>query len=184
MDRMAALPFTLRRSADVIGVGSITTTRETVHGLLLLASGQVTLQWRLARTVERIGAEIRSDTELEDVREFVVPLRGLAAAAVRRRWWPLGRNRLVLTASDLSAFEGLVGRDGFQLSHPAELVLTIRSQDRPAAREFCAELELALAELALAQAEGAALPGAPAALRGGPAQDRLAPGESPARRTE
>lgn len=156
MARTAALPFTLRRSDDVVGATEVTSTRETVHGLLLLDGDRLVVQWRVARRIERVGWEIRSDNELEPVREFVIPLRGLASVGIRSPWWPFGRKaRLVLTAADLRTFEGLVGRDGFQLSHPAELVLGIGARDRAAAREFGAELELALAELALQRAEAA-----------------------------
>ena len=50
-------------------------------------------------------------------------------------------------------FEGLAGKDGLSLDHPAELVLRLRRSDRLAAEEFGAELALAVAGLAVSAAE-------------------------------
>ena len=149
MARSAALPFTLRRSQDVIGTSEITSTKETVYGLLRLDGDRLFIQWRTARTTDRIGGEIRSDQELEEVREVSIPLGGVAGASVRRRWWEWPSHpRLVLTAADLRAFEAVTSEGGMTLQHPAELVLRLRRRDRLAAEEFTAELSLALAELA------------------------------------
>jgi hypothetical protein len=106
------------------------------------------IQWRLARRTDRVGVEIRTDEELEAVRQVIVPLAGLAGATVRRRWWR--GHRLVLTAADLRAFEAVAGEAGLRLRHPAELVVDLRRGDRLAAEEFAAELALALAERSLA----------------------------------
>ena len=177
MSRAPALPFFLRRSDDVIGEAGITSTAETIHGLLRLEQDRLVLQWRLARQVDRVGAEIRCDHEVEPVREISLPVSGLAGATVRSSWWLWARgSRLVLTAADLRTFEALVGLGRFRLDHPAEVVLRIRPRDLGAARNFAADLELALAERALRQAERAedpsALagpgPGPPALLRKGP----------------
>ena len=150
MARAPALPFTLRRSDDVIGATAITSTKETVHGVLLLEVDRLVLQWRVERRTQHVGWQIREEAEVEPLREFVIPLHGLASASVRSAWWLLGRRaRIVLTATDLRTFEGLVGQDGFETSHPSELTLKIRARDRLAAREFAADLELALAERAL-----------------------------------
>ena len=147
MPHSATLPFLLKRAAEVLSGGGMTTTRETVHGLLRLENDQLTIQWRVGRKTEHLGAEIRTDQEVEPVREIVVLLRGVAGAVVRRRWWDwLLGPRLILTATDLSAFEGLAGKDGLSLDHPAELVLRLRRSDRLAAEEFSAELALAIAE--------------------------------------
>ena len=79
-----------------------------------------------------------------------VPLEKVSSALVRRSWLDWIREpRLVLTASDLQAFEGVAGEGGLCLSHPAELVLKIRRVDRLAAEEFASELVLAVAELAI-----------------------------------
>jgi hypothetical protein len=79
-----------------------------------------------------------------------IPLEGVASAEVRSPWWKFGEGTiLVLTAADLRAFERLTGDAGLRLDHPAELVLRIRKADRPSAREFTSELELAQAERAL-----------------------------------
>jgi hypothetical protein len=156
MSHSAALPFTLRRGQDVVGASEITSTRETVHGLLRLDGDRLIVQWRVARSTDRVGREIRTDHEMEPVREVTVPLSALAAARVRRVWWrwPPG-SRIVLTAADLRAFEEIAGGGGLQLSHPAELSLPIRRADRLTALEFAGELELAVAERALAAAENA-----------------------------
>jgi hypothetical protein len=155
MPHAAALPFTLRRGQDVIARGEITSTTETVHGLLRLDGERLVIQWRVARETDRVGKEIRTDRELEPVREVAVPLAAIAGAAVRTAWWrwPPGR-RLVLTAADLRAFEAVAGEAGLRLDHPAELALPVRRADRVAAREFAGELELAIAERELRAAEG------------------------------
>jgi hypothetical protein len=168
----AALPFTLRRSHDVIGLAEITTTTERVHGLLRLLGDRLVIQWRLARATERIGSEIRTDRELEPIREVVVPLSALAGAEVRNSWWSWLRGpRLRLSAADLRAFEQIAGSDGLKLDHPAEFVVNVRRADVLAAREFASELELALADRALRQAERAAEL---------PASDRQVPSETEA----
>jgi len=154
MPHSAALPFVLRRSEDVVGGREITSTTETIHGLLRLDRDRLHIQWRLARATQRVGKEIRTDHELAPVREVVVPLRALASANVRWRWrWPPDPY-LVLTAADLRAFEEVAGEAGMSLDHPAELSLRLRRADRAAGAEFAAELELALAEHALRAAEG------------------------------
>ena len=147
MSHSAALPFLLKRGTQVFTSSGMTTTRETIHGLLRLETNQLTIQWRVGRKTERLDEEIRTDAEVEPVRQLVVPLRGIAGAAVRRRWrdWLFGP-RLVLTAADLSAFEDLAGEGGLSLDHPAELILRLRRSDRLAAEEFGAELALAIAE--------------------------------------
>jgi len=141
-----------------------TSTKEIIHGLVRLDGDHVTVQWRLARRTERVGAlSMDSDEELEAVREVVLPLAGIAGAVVRRsRWWPLSAPVLVVRAADLTAFEGVTGAEGMRLDHPAELVVRLRRRDVLAAEELAAELELALAERALpGAAENPALsPGA------------------------
>jgi hypothetical protein len=154
MRHVAALPFFLRRSDDVIADGEITSTAETVHGLVRVEDDRLVLQWRVSRETDRVGREIRTDREVDPVREVVVPLSGVASAKVRGSWWPWSGARLVLTAADLCAFEHAVGKGGLRLDHPAELVLRLRLRDRIAAQEFAAELEMALAEQALRAAEG------------------------------
>jgi hypothetical protein len=154
MAQPSALPFILTRSDDVFGGGTITSTAETIHGLLRLDADMLVIQWRLTRTVDRMGAEIRSDQEVEPVREVSIPLRAVAAAAIRESWWPWASTvRCVLTAADMRAFEPVVGATGLKLDHPAEIVLRVRRADRDAARLFAGDLELALAERALRDAE-------------------------------
>lgn len=165
MPHLAAVPFLLVRSHDVIG-REITSTSETIHGLLRLDGTRLVVQWRLERTTERIGSEIRSDREVEPVREVVLPLESVAGAELRTSIWPwIRRARLVLTAADLRAFEPIAGAAGLEVDHPAELVLFVRRADLAIAAEFVGELELAIAERALVLAEGdasSALPGATA----------------------
>ena len=161
MPHSAALPFVLRRSSDVIGGLEITSTNETIHGLLRLDGDRLHVQWRVARSTDHVGKQIRTDKQVEPVREVVLPLSAVAGAAVRWRWgWPPGRY-LVLTATDLRAFEEVAGVAGLSLDHPAKLQLRLREDDRAAGNEFVGELELALAERALAAAEGKPLPIAP-----------------------
>ena len=153
MPHLAALPFVLRRSDDKIAGREITSTHETVHGLLRLDGDRVHVQWRVARSTDRVGKEIRTDHEVEPVREAVIPLSAVASASVRWQWrWPPGPY-LVLTAADLRAFEEVAGAAGLSLDHPAELALRLRGSDRTLGSEFAGELELALAERALAAAE-------------------------------
>lgn len=150
MPRSAAVPFTLKRSQDVLGSSYISSTTETVHGLLRLDGDRVLIQWRLARKTEHIGNEIRTDREFEAVREVVLPIDVLAGAQVRAPWLGLfGGGKLVLTAADLQAFEAVAGEGGLRLRHPAELLVRIRRSDRMLAEEFSAELAMAVAERAL-----------------------------------
>ena len=144
MPHSAAVPFVLRRSNDVVGALTITSTTETVHGLLRLDDDRLVIQWRVARSTDHVGMEIRTDKQVEPVREVVVPLSAVAGAAVRWRWWPPGPY-LVLTAADLRAFEAVAGAAGLSLDHPAELALRLRGADRALGAEFAAELELAIA---------------------------------------
>lgn len=162
MSNSAALPFLLKRGNDVFSGSGMTTTRETVHGLLRLESDRLTIQWRVGRKTEHMGTTMRTDAEVEPVQETVVPLRSIAGAEVKRRWWDWVRGpRLVLTAADLTAFEGLAGNRGLSLDHPAELTLDLRRSDGLAAEEFSAELVLAIARLELDTQERAALPDHP-----------------------
>lgn len=150
MNGTPTLPFTLKRRSDVYSDSAITSTTETVHGLLMVGEGHLRIQWRVARKTDHVGSEIRSDEEMESVRQVDIPLDGVAGAVVRRRWWswPPGA-RLILRASDLRAFEELAGQEGLRLRHPAELILPLRRRDRLAAEEFAAELSLVLAERAV-----------------------------------
>jgi hypothetical protein len=152
MLRPPALPFTLRRSKDVFSGSGMTTTTETVHGLLRLTEDHLLVQWRLARKTDHLGGEMRSEEELETVRQVTVPLNGIAGAVVRHRWWKWpGRFQLELTASDLSAFEEVAGQAGLKMAHPAQLVLKVARRDRLAAEEFAAEVALAIAQESVAE---------------------------------
>jgi hypothetical protein len=161
MTRQAAVPFHLSRSQDQFAGGTVTSTKEVIHGLLRLEGDRVVVQWRLARRTEHMGAmAVRSDEELESVRELVVPLAGIAAAAVRRRWWLPKNPVLVLRAADLRAFEEVAGEGGLKLDHHAELILGLRRSDLLVAEEFAAEVALAVAERGLGAGEGMpSLPG-------------------------
>ena len=114
----------------------------------------------------------RSDRELESVREATVPIASVSGAVVRSPWWRLGRaERLVLTAADLRAFEGLTGPGGLELAHPAQLVFEVRKVDKDAARELATQVELAIGDHALRIAEGDAA--AAPALVGAQAEKKL-----------
>lgn len=155
MLHVPALPFTLRRSNGVISGKEITSTVETIHGLIRVDGDTLVLQWRVQRQTDRVGAEIRSDRELEPVREATIPIASVSGAAVRWPRWRFRRpGRLVLTAADLRAFEGLTGPGGLELAHPAQLVLDVRKEDDQAARELATQVELAIGDHALRMAEG------------------------------
>ena len=153
MTHFSALPFTLSRVDSVVGQEIVSTT-EKVHGLLRLDGERLVIQWRVSRATQRVGQVIRTDRQLESVREVVIPLAALAGAVVRWVWWrwPPGRY-LVLTGADLRAFEEIAGEGGLRMAHPAELVLQVRRTDHVAAQDFTGELELAIAERALRAAE-------------------------------
>ncbi|HSJ64630.1 MAG TPA: hypothetical protein VK922_12120 [Gemmatimonadaceae bacterium] len=154
MSTPTAFPFVLKRGDDKIDGLEITSTTETIHGLLRVDGERLTLQWRRSRSTDVVGFEIRTDKELEPVREVSMPISALAGAAVRWRWlrWPPGRY-LVLTAADLQAFEAIGGEAGLRLDHPAELEIRVRRREHSAAQEFAAELNLSVAERALTAAE-------------------------------
>lgn len=145
---MPALPFVLKRSDDVISGSKVTSTTERIHGLLRTDGESLVVQWRLARETDHIGAVIRTDHEYEPVREVSIPLSGIAGAAVRQRKWLWFRLRaeIVLTASDLRAFEEITGEAGLKLTHPAALTLPIPRSHELAALEFAADLNLLLVE--------------------------------------
>jgi hypothetical protein len=154
MSQRSALPFTLRRTESIVDDEWISTT-EHVHGLLRVDGDRLAIQWRRSRSTERAGmTTMRTDREMEPVREVFIPLDALAGATTRWVWWrwPPGLH-LVLTAADLLAFEDVAGASGLRLDHPAELLLRVGRADHAAAREFAGELELTMADRALRAAE-------------------------------
>lgn len=160
---MSAVPFTLKRSSDLYtSGGGYESTTETAHGLVRLEADRLVVQWRVAVVTESMeGAGYETREEIEPVREIVIPLSKVAGAIVpERRWWnPLGP-RLVITATDLLAFEKIAGQQGLKLKHPSKLVLRVKRADRLIAEEFAAELALTLARLPEGKGEvgAAALP--------------------------
>lgn len=154
MPHVTAFPFVLKRSHDVVDFMEVTSTTETIHGLVRLEGERLVFQWRLTRATESVGLEIRTDQELEPVREVALPLAALSGATIRWRWlvWPPGYY-LVLTAADLRAFDEIAGAAGLRLNHAAELAIRVRRAERMAAADFVADLTMALAEGALAAAE-------------------------------
>lgn len=150
MSSLAAVPFTLKRSTDLwTAGGEYESTTETAHGLLRLEAERLVVQWRVAvRTQLLHGAGHETREKIEPVQEMVIPLTSVAGAVVpRRRWWQFTGPRLVLTATDLLAFDRIAGQQGLKLKHPARLVLRIKRTDRLIADEFAAELALTLARL-------------------------------------
>jgi hypothetical protein len=143
------MPFVLVRQQQVVG-REITTTTENIHGLILVADNCVRLQWRVLRATARVGREIRTDVELDRVSEVELPLQAIANVEVRSKWWSRfgfpGGTVLILRAADMRAFEAVAGTAGLVLAHPAELVIPVRREDGMTAREFAAEVTLALAE--------------------------------------
>jgi hypothetical protein len=148
--RSAALPFTIRREHGVVGRREVTSTEETLYGLLRIHGDQLAVQWRTSRQISRVGREIRTDREMDPVEEIALPVSGLARVEIRRkwlRWW--FRPVLILTAADLRTFDQLgSAEDGpsFVLEHPAELQLELRSDDVERATFFASKLALAISE--------------------------------------
>jgi hypothetical protein len=177
MTPRTAVPFVIRREQGVIRGFDISATRDVTHGLLRLEAGRIVAQWSTERETSRAGREIWVQRHLGPVEEVSLPLAGMAGARVRWRLlpWP-PRWQLVLRAADLTAFDALAGEARLLLEHPAELVLDLRFADRAVAREFAADVALALAERALQAAEEQ--PGLPGV---GAAQGRLPAAVSPRR---
>lgn len=147
MPRHATLPFLVRRSSDVITGMRVTSTTETVHGLYRLEEQRLVVQWRLHTSTDEVGPQIRTDTSIGEVHEVAIPLAAIGGALLRRPWWAFGRRlTLVLTANDLQAMDVLTGIDGLQLAHPGQLEVRIRPVDYDLAREFVADLALAISE--------------------------------------
>ncbi len=145
---VSAVPFMLKRSFSAWDSDSYTATTETAHGLLRLEPERLVVQWRVAVRTESVGRTWATTDEIEPVREIAIPLAHVAGAVVpRSRWGFLRGPRLVVTAADLVAFDGIAGGQGLRLKHPAKLVLRIRRADRLLAEEFAAELVLARARL-------------------------------------
>ncbi len=163
MPSTSALPFHLSRSSQVIAAGEVRQTTERIDGLLRLDGDRLVVQWRAARRTQLYGTVTREDQELDPVREVCLALNALAGAEVRAGGWHRLAPRIVLTAADLWAFDEVAGATGLRLDHPATLVLAIQRSDRLLAREFAADLNLAVAE---------------GALRGGEARAPLPPGEA------
>ncbi len=147
----AALPFVLTRTEQVFGA-EYRVIEETLQGLLVLQGEQLTVQWRREQQTNRYGEEIRSDRAIDAVRTTAVPLTALTSARLDERWWRR-QSSLVITASDLAAFDGVAGADGLQLDHPGELRVPVARAAREQARSFVNELEYALAEVAMRRAE-------------------------------
>lgn len=167
---MSAVPFTFKRSQDLgswkyeSATGVYEANRqETAHGLARLEEDRLVIQWRLAVKRQLWSAsswETRED--IEPVREIAIPLANVSGAFVQeRRWWEWTGARLVITASDLLAFEKIAGQEGLRLQHPSRLVLRIKSVDRLIAREFAAELALKVAQLPAGQGDVPKLPEGP-----------------------
>ena len=154
MPRLATLPFILRHRKESFTAVSMTTTTETVHGLLRLEGEELTVQWRRGRKIQDLGGtSMSSDEEFEAVREATIPLSAMSGAIVQRPWWRLWSPRIVLFASDLRALDAVAGEHGLRQADPAKLVLGVRRSDALIAAEFAAELVLAVAERALARSD-------------------------------
>lgn len=143
-----AVPFTVPLDEQLTSAGGLTyvTTKRRVHGIARLEDDRLVLQVAESRAVVHVtGTGIEQRTESDPVAERAVTLDQLGDARLRRHWlwW-----QLVVTASDLRAFEGLPGAEG------GELRLRVDRRHRAVAEELVATLRLALAELALQRAEG------------------------------
>ncbi len=162
---IATLPFILKRSSDEITPGEYRSTTETAHGLLRLEPDRLVMQWRTHRATATMGAGYAEREEMDPMREVEVPLAWLAHAELVRRWrWLWPAPCLVVTASDLRAFESVSGPDGLALANPSRLELRLARSETDAGREFAGELALAISERQLRLAEErtrGALPPAP-----------------------
>lgn len=150
MPVVSAVPFTLKRSSDLYtSGGGYESTTETAHGLVRLEEDRLVIQWRVAVTTESMaGSGYETREAIEPVREIVIPLAKVAGAVVTGgKSWRLVGPRLIITASDLLAFEKIAGPQGLRLKHPSKLVLRIKRADRLIAEEFAAELALTLTRL-------------------------------------
>ena len=119
--------------------------RRRVLGIVRLDDERLLLQLAESRAVTEVSdVGVRQRTEASPVDERAVPLDLLGDARLRRRWlaW-----ELVITATDLHAFEGLPGSRG------VELRLRVDRRHRAEAVELVGALRLALADLALRHAE-------------------------------
>jgi hypothetical protein len=109
-------------------------TRSEVYGLLILEPDALVLQYRLQHHHSQgwVPLPARPDSGVVEAR---IPLEALRSARLVRGWW---RTRMVLSAADLRAFEGLPGlvRD--------QLVLTIDRAHRTDAADLASSVELAL----------------------------------------
>ena len=66
----------------------MTTTTETVQGLLRLEGEELTVQWRLARKTEDLGgASHRTEEEFEPVGEATIPLSAMAGGVNSATDW-------------------------------------------------------------------------------------------------
>jgi len=156
------LPFIRTRSADAFRSGEYTSTVEKAHGLLRLDPDRLVIQWRVHRTTSEFAAGYSTREELDPVREVAIPLSHLAGAEFKRRArWLGGAPRLVISAGDLRAFEGVAGPDGLSLENPARLELQLPRAEGEAGREFAGELALAISEHQLRLAEERARPPLP-----------------------
>lgn len=154
---VAALPFTYKRTSDSYSGLEYTETTEKSHGLLRLEEDRLVIQWRVSRTTARMGLGYETKEETDPVDEAWVPLSQLAAAHVRPPRFPFGfgKPKLVITASDLRAFERVAGPAGLSMEHPSQLEFTLAKGDLAAGADFAGELELAISELQLRLAEAA-----------------------------
>ena len=159
MPGFGAVPFTLKRSSDLWDAkGGYESRTETANGLVRLEADRMVIQWRLAVRTEVYGTTYETREEIEPVKEIVIPLEDVAGAVVPERpWWSLVGPKLVITASDLLAFEKIAGQQGLKLKHPAKLVLRINRGDRLIAQEFAADLALVVARLPEGAERSAAL---------------------------
>lgn len=158
----SALPFVISRSSDEYSGIEYTSTKVTAHGLLRIDEDRLIIQWRATRTTARMGIGYTTEEAHEPVRQVSVALRDLAAAKVVHGWRLFGRApRLVLTASDLRAFEAVTGPHGLALAHPSRLELQLQRGDADAGREFAAELEMAISDRELRLAEDSGRPSLP-----------------------
>ena len=160
MHAYRSLPFVINQQTSNINNytnqdsnHSVVYTKDRIQGLLRLEKNQLQIQWRFTRNVHRYGVEVSLDSEQFPMREHVVPISKLSEVRIRKRLLHIPpQSMLVLVSSDLQAFDPLTDNGevpGLVLSHPAELIVTVRWTDRQLLEEFVSQLRVAISEQVL-----------------------------------
>ena len=140
------LPFRLRVPGDdSIDASRIRSVKYDVMGRMRLHGSALLLEWSGYKSVDEVeGMSVRSYREPVPLGRVEVPLRRLASATLRAKWWRL---RIELETHDLAAFNDM------PTARPGMATLWIRWRDRGLAEQLLANVALESAEAALQAAE-------------------------------